>query len=156
MQQTRDYPPDEFRVEGRSFRETLKKLTRTFFAGVQQQTGTYCYRGILWHAFSYGYQTALERTDATSAFDACDDTELYVHDEQLDMLWWCPRSIAISDTHPCNDTYVFPATLDWLYITTHEHAQGIGPYFVRNTDIRYTAGNHAMIRSGGGRRFGNG
>jgi|GEM_PF-3333238 len=131
MDQTRDYPPDEFRIEGRAFRETLKKLTRTFFAEVQRKTSSYAYRGFLWHAFSYGFQPALERTEAVSAFVACDDAELYVHDEQFDMLWLCPRSIVISDTHPCNDTCIFPNTFSWLYITTHEHAQGIGPYFVR-------------------------
>lgn len=136
MPQTRDYPPDEFLVEGRAFHETLKKLTRTFFADVQQQTGSYCYRGFLWHAFSYGYQSALERTNALSAFENCDEDELYVHDEQIDMLWFCPRSIAISGTNPCNDTYIFPTTYDWLFITTHECAHGIGPYFVRNSSRR--------------------
>ncbi|MCM2375099.1 DUF4275 family protein [Aporhodopirellula aestuarii] len=131
MHQTRDYPPDEFRIKGRVFRETLKSLTRTFFADVYRQTGSYAYRGLLWHAFTYGFQSALERTDAVSAFVACDDAELYIHDEQLDMLWLCPRSVAISDTYPCNDTYIFPPSFSWLYITTHEHAQGIGPFFVR-------------------------
>ena len=133
MNQTRDYPPDEFRVENRAFRDTLKNLTRTFFTGVQQQTGSYRYRGFLWHAFSYGYQAALEGADAESAFESCRDPELYVYDEQLDMLWWCPRSIAVSETDPCNDTYVFPATYNWLYITTHEYAHGVGPYFVHSS-----------------------
>lgn len=134
MHRTRDYP-DEFRIEGRVFRETLQRLTRTFFVEVQQKTGSYCYRGFLWHAFSYGFQSAFEHHKAAAAFDSCEDTELYVYDEDLDMLWFCPRSVANSDTHPCNDTYVFPATFDWLYITTHEHTRGIGPYFVSRAHL---------------------
>ncbi len=131
MHQIHGYPPDEFRVEGRVSRDTLNMMTRTFFSEVKQQTGSYCYRGFLWHAFSYGYQSALERNDAVSAFEKCDDTELYVYDEELDMLWLCPRLIVNSHTHPCKDTYIFPANFNWLYITTHENARGIGPYFVR-------------------------
>ncbi|MEM9368931.1 MAG: DUF4275 family protein [Planctomycetota bacterium] len=131
MNETRDYPSEEYRIEGREFRETLKMLTRTFFADVKRETGSYAYRGILWHAFSYGFQPALQRTAADDAVALCTDAAAYVFDEQSDMLWLCPRSIVLSDTHPCNDTYIFPATFGWLYITTHEHAQGVGPYFVR-------------------------
>ena len=138
MHPTRDFPSDEFRVEGRAFRDTLKKLTRNFFADVKQQTGSHCYRGFLWHAFSYGYQSALERNDAVAAYETCEDTELYVHDEQLDMLWFCPRSIVNSETHPCNDTYIFPPNYNWLYITPHENAHG--PYFVRVSPRRSECG----------------
>ncbi|WP_419193750.1 DUF4275 family protein [Novipirellula herctigrandis] len=133
MHPLREYPPDEYRLEGRIFRDVLARMLRTFFSDVKLQTGTYRYRGFLWHAYTFGYQTALTTTDAKAAFDDCNDTELYVHDEQFDMLWLCPREITLSDTHPCNDTYIFPATYDWLYITTHENARGVGPFFIRNT-----------------------
>ena len=131
MHPARDYPPDQFRVQGRVLRNAIKKLTQSFFADVKQRTGSHCYRGFLWHAFSYGFQSAIERRDAVSAYESCDDAELYVYDEELDMLWLCPSSIARSDTHPCSDTYIFPPDYNWLYITTHENAHGVGPYFVR-------------------------
>ncbi|SMP74413.1 protein of unknown function [Neorhodopirellula lusitana] len=138
MRAQREYPPDEYRIEGRDFRDALAEMLRSYFAEVKRQTGSYRYRGHLWHAYTFGYQTALHGTDANAALNCCDEAEFYVYDEQFDMLWLCPREIAVFDTHPCNDTYIFPASYDWLYTATHECASGVGPFFVRNTSRSQT------------------
>ena len=57
---------------------------------------------------------------ATEAFATTTDGSLYAYHETFDYLWLCPRSIAVSHTQPCDDWYIFPETMDWLYVTTHE------------------------------------
>ncbi|WP_146517621.1 DUF4275 family protein [Rubripirellula amarantea] len=125
-----DYPPDDFRVLGQSFRQVMKRMTRHFFAVVHEQTGSYAYKGRLWHAYSYRFQPALDRAAAENAFAQQCDSPIYVWHEDFDMLWYCPRDIAVQDCFPSFDFYFFPASLKWLYVTTHESGHGIGPYFV--------------------------
>jgi len=114
----------------------LTRWLEQFCPNVHRRTGAWVHRGYRWHAYSYGYEVALEHDAAMAAYRARDQRELLVYFEAEGELFDC-FGVPSPDLGALGcDTYVFPADLAWTMIFTHEQDCGLGPYFATPPDVR--------------------
>ncbi len=119
-------------VHRRDCAEYFKRWTKTFCRNVKREKGTYRYRGLHWHAFSYFLEPHIEREAAIEHYAQEKESSLLVIPEE-----WKGRSglrihgIPSPDlTEFRHDLYVFPESMDWTMVFTHEVGY-CGPYFTR-------------------------
>ncbi len=100
-----------------------------FLEAVKRKTGSYRYRSYHWHAFSYGLVPAHQGHRAFEAFDIVRDTPLLLVPES----WQASCGVKLANPNSADfsevadDVYVFPESLEWTMVFTHE--PNIGPYF---------------------------
>jgi hypothetical protein len=105
----------------------MTSWVQRFCPNVFRRTGSWIHLGIRWHAYSYGFEVALEGDAAMAAYTARAARELLVYIEgELFDCFGLP-SPDLGDWG--QDLYVFPASLAWTMVFTHEQDTGLGPYF---------------------------
>jgi hypothetical protein len=115
-------------IEDRERRRLDREWLNAFCGNVKAQTGKWAYRGLRWHAFSYGYETAKRGREALTYYNSLRPKAFLVFvDERREAGFLC-EGIAPPDlTELRADVYVFPRGYLWTMFFTHE--QGLGPYF---------------------------
>jgi hypothetical protein len=101
-----------------------------FCGAVQLRTGTYRHRGYHWHAFSSGLVRALDRQKALDEYARQDSESVFAIPEK----WSSAPGFRVTGS-PLpdlsflqDDVYVFPESLEWSMVFTHEQPT-CGPYF---------------------------
>ncbi|MFK7743342.1 MAG: DUF4275 family protein [Planctomycetota bacterium] len=95
-------------------------------------TGRYRYQELHWHAFSFDLVTAQDGRTAFDAYSRVTAESVIVIPEV-----WTRRCCGVRCsgegvpdlTDYCDDLYVFPESLAWSMVFTHEQPD-FGPYFV--------------------------
>lgn len=106
-------------------------LLERFFQSVKRATGKWIHRGYRWHAYSFGYASALHGPAAFDAYVAQRIEPFYTFFECDDLLLDCTAT-QWPDLRPLeSDIYVFPHRMHWLFVTTHEMSIDLGPYFAK-------------------------
>jgi len=107
-------------------------LLERFFQSVKRATGRWIYRGYRWHAYSFGYASAIHGPAAFDAYVAQCIEPFYTFFECDDLLLDCTGT-QWPDLRPLeNDIYVLPQRMHWLFVTTHEMSIDLGPYFAHS------------------------
>ena len=112
----------------------FQRWCETFLDSVRQSTGSFRYRGMHWHAFSFGLVNAREKKVAFDLYNREEPVPLIIIPEQWEKgrLGW--RFVGGKNpdlTDAKLDLYVFPESAHWTMVFTHEQP-GTGPFFVCN------------------------
>ena len=106
-----------------------QQLLEQFFPRVKAATGKWVHGRYRWHAYSFEFEEALSGEAALDAYHNQEVSPFYAYFEFEDVLLAC-QAESYPDLRPLeNDIYIFPQSLGWLFITTHENSVGLGPYF---------------------------
>jgi hypothetical protein len=111
----------------------LQAWLETYCANVHAKTGAWIHRGIRWHAYSYGFETALAGAAARDAYLAVRERDVLVYFEEDPAgsgpdVFVCD-GLATPPLLEGSDIYIFPRSLAWTMVFTHEQDSGLGPYF---------------------------
>jgi hypothetical protein len=135
----RPFPPSievTLRNTGVSFEAVESKVAFTiqrawltrFATQVKQQKGTWVFRGLMWHGFSYEIQPCQVGKAALKAYQSRQIEPYHVFAENVRDCYAC-----ISEDWPDfsggNEVYVLPCSAEWTMVFTHEQSRGLGPYF---------------------------
>lgn len=109
-------------------RARFEAWCEAFLAAVKAASGSYRYRGLHWHAFSYGVVSADSGNAAMQAYSGLDAESVAIIPE--DWSRGC-GVLAVGETLPDlsglgMDLYVFPESLAWTMVFTHDRVHG--PY----------------------------
>jgi hypothetical protein len=113
-------------------RGLAKRWRSTFARNTKAKTGVETYRGFDWHTFSYKYADCRSGQEAVDLYrEAATERRHYIlsFDEK-------PGGAIVQDLGGLDlgvlylDLYVFPASLEWTMVFTHEYPE-IGPFFAR-------------------------
>lgn len=124
-----DYSVDISPMVGKAFRQINQRMLEAFFPNVKQATGKWVYEGYRWHAYSFHYENAVTGKSAFARYREQPLEAFFIYHEFEDKLLECQALTWPDIRRFCNDIYVFPASMNWLFSTTHEAAMGLGPYF---------------------------
>ncbi len=103
------------------------------------------YRKIRWHAFSYGFSAHQSGADALSSYLAHRlPGKLYLLDEMGREGYQFSSSCPIDFSTCARDIYIFPETMEWTMVFTHEQPH-FGPYYARATGL-VTSPKAARVR----------
>jgi hypothetical protein len=91
------------------------------------RTGSWIHLGYRWHAYSYAFETALDRDAARDAYLERAASSFFVYFESADLLFDCFGNASPLFDDWRDDLYVFPADLAWTMVFTHEQESGLGP-----------------------------
>lgn len=116
-------------VSGNTFRSVCQRWLEHFCPNVKSNTGNWVYNGYWWHAYSFNHEPATIGNRAFEKYRSMPIEPFFIFHESHDRLFDCsalswPDLRIIED-----DIHVFPCTLTWTFLTTHEMSSGIGPYF---------------------------
>jgi len=121
-------------VVGKLFREINQCWLETFCPNLKRETGNWVYNDYRWHAYSFNHETATAGSRAFEEYQMMPMQPFYVFQESDDKLFDC-CSTKWPDLRPLeDDVYVFPHTMEWTFITTHEMSIDLGPYFALAVD----------------------
>lgn len=133
----RDLESQGFDVEMLSRRDAghwFAEWCQAYLGEVRSATGLYRYRGLHWHAFSYGFVNAVDGAVAVDAYARQTAAAVLVIPE--DWSGGCGvrcRGAGLPDlVARREDLYVFPESLAWSMAFTHEQP-ALGPYFALRT-----------------------
>ena len=116
-------------IVGDEFNRIGREWLERFCSQVKQNIGQWVYNGYRWHAYSFGHEEALQGGEAFDEYHAKRIQPFYAYFEFDDLLFDCTAP-AWPDLRPLdNDIYVFPHSMPWTFITTHEMSLNLGPYF---------------------------
>jgi hypothetical protein len=123
-----------FSVEALDRHEAMRRWIRwceSFCAIVKAREGRYTRRGLHWHAFAEGLVKSISGHAARRQYLQLESEAFFVMPEDWSMGFGVRASGAsLPDlTFLTNDFYVFPESLEWTMVFTHE--DGYGPYFTR-------------------------
>ncbi len=118
-------------VTGTNFRHISKRFLERFFPNVKQATGNWVYNDFRWHAYTFNHETALTGDGALNRYFEQSVQPFYIYHESDDLLFDCTASAWPDVRAIDNDVYVFPHALAWLFTTTHESSNGLGPFFAQ-------------------------
>jgi hypothetical protein len=114
-------------------KETWKvqqKWRETFSRKVKEQEGKWIYRGFDWHTFSYDFAKYKGGANAFELYKQIDVQDYFIISEDEDSPSFLCSSAKVPDfSNLWGDFYVFPETVEWTMVFTHE--DGLGPYFSR-------------------------
>ena len=117
------------RVTGQAFRRVFQLWIQAFFTHVKDRTDHWIYNGFYWHAYSFGFERAVTGDDAFFEYRAKPLKRYWIFCEADDSLFEFD-SLDWPDLRALNtDLYVFPSTMEWMFVTTHEMSIDLGPYF---------------------------
>lgn len=116
-------------VEVAPARRLNKQWLERFCANVKLKTGKWVYRGYRWHAWSFGYESALHGARAFEAFVERQATEYYLYLEREDLLLDCSGPPSPDFRSLFEEAYIFPYDVSWTFALTHEMTMDLGPYF---------------------------
>ena len=102
-----------------------------FCPRVKRATGHWIYGGYRWHAYSFEHEVAVVGDAARTAYAATTNREYYVLFEHAEVLARCSGPAHPSFDDGRDEAYVFPASLAWTMVYTHEQSMNLGPYFAR-------------------------
>ena len=104
---------------------------QSFCENVKASEGRYTRRGLHWHAFLDGLVHSISGHAARRQYLQLGPETFFVMPEEWSFGFGVRAAGApMPDlTFLTNDLYVFPESLDWTMVFTHEH--GYGPYFTR-------------------------
>lgn len=122
-------------VEDAQARQLNEQWLEQFCANVKRKTGKWVYRGYRWHAWSFGYESALHGARAFDAFVERRATNFYMYFERDDLLLDCSGPPSPDLRSLFDDVYVFPHDLSWTFVLTHEMSMDLGPYFAARQDV---------------------
>lgn len=116
-------------ITGGEFRLVCLRWLEHFCPNVKRKTGRWVYNGYWWHAYSFHHESAVTGNRAFEEYQSQRIESFFIFHESDDQLFDCsalswPDLRSIED-----DVYVFPHTLTWTFLTTHEMSIGLGPYF---------------------------
>ena len=101
-----------------------------FSIRLKQQKNTWKYKQFDWHTFSYGFAKHKSGIRAKELFKTQSSENYYVVPEDVDgLIYKCTSSEFPDFSELCLDLYIFPDTIDWTMVFTHEENIGIGPFF---------------------------
>jgi hypothetical protein len=116
-------------VTGQEFRAFARQWVESFCPNVKRRTGRWVYNGYRWHAYSFHFEQAISGVHALEAYQSKPIVPFLVFHESNDQMLSC-RCQLWPDLRGLNDDiYVFPCTMEWTFVTTHEMSSGLGPYF---------------------------
>ena len=87
------------------------------------------HRGFRWHAYSEGFETALEGEEALAAYLKQDLSRYLIHFEHDRLIFDCQGPPCPVLPNIGDDVYLFPHDLAWTMVFTHEDCLGQGPFF---------------------------
>ncbi len=101
-----------------------------FLEPVKLQTGKYRYRQLHWHAFSFGLVHSIQGKSALSAYESsCVEPIIVIPESWQDTCGARLLGARLPDfSSLLDDLYIFPESLDWTLVLTHE--SHCGPYFL--------------------------
>lgn len=104
---------------------------RTFCESVKASEGRYTRRGLHWHAFADGLVQSISGHAARRQYLQLAPETFFVMPEDWSFGFGVRAAgAALPDlTVLTSDLYVFPESLEWTMVFTHE--DGYGPYFTR-------------------------
>lgn len=110
----------------------LRAWRRVYAARLHEQTGKWKHREFDWHVFSFEFARALNGDDAMAAYEAEQPVAALVipESERLEAVRLEARSLPNFRAFR-EDVIVFPESLEWTMVFTHEESLGLGPYFSR-------------------------
>lgn len=116
-------------VTGKEFRSVCRRWLQLFCPHVKRNTGRWVYKNFWWHAYSFHHEAAIAGSRAVEAYESMPVEPFFLFHETRDKLFDC-SSAAWPDLRVLDaDIYVFPRSLAWTFVTTHEMSLGLGPYF---------------------------
>ena len=101
-----------------------------FASEVKAKTGQWIYRGYVWHAYTYGFATALDGQEALREYTKINANKFLVWSRDDGFVFRCFGTA--SPDLGGGEYYVFPDDFAWTMIFTHEQGIGCGPYFARS------------------------
>ena len=109
----------------------LRQEWRSVFSiCLHQQTGKWRIGDIDWHTFSYKHAVHVGGAKAQDSYKSISGmSEIVIIDENAGIGFRCTVGELPDLTEIGRDLYVFPISLDWTMVFTHE--QDFGPYFSR-------------------------
>ncbi|MBL8722961.1 MAG: DUF4275 family protein [Planctomycetes bacterium] len=123
-----------FCVEALERPEAMRRWSdwcRSFCEIVKASEGRYTRRGLHWHAFAEGLVPSISGHAARRQYLQIEPETFFVVPENWSTGFGVRAAgAAMPDlTFLTNDLYVFPESLEWTMVFTHE--AGYGPYFTR-------------------------
>ncbi len=111
-------------------RDLARQWLESFCPNLKQQTGKWLYNGLRWHAYSFHFEEAYTGLRAWQALQAQPVEPFLLYSEQDDLMFACTAANGWPDLRPlAQDLYLFPHSMEWTFVTTHEMTLGLGPYF---------------------------
>ena len=101
-------------------------LTR-FAQEVKDVKGKWVFNGFMWHGFSFGMQECAEGKGAMAAYRHQNVERFYLFDENAEHCYRCRGRIFPDLSGAAGDVYVFPESMGWTMVFTHEIDHG--PFF---------------------------
>ena len=125
----RDFDITAVPLQGSEFRFLSRQWLEQFCPNVRRQTGKWVFHGFRWHAYSFGHESAVSGTEAFDRYTSQPLEGFLLYHESQDLMFDCDCT-KWPDIRPwAADVYIFPRSLQWTFITTHEMTLGLGPYF---------------------------
>ena len=116
-------------ILGAEFRALSQQWTECFCPNMKRRVGKSLVDGYRWHAYSFGYESAVTGQRAFDLYAAMPLQPFVMFLESDDLMFACAAD-QWPDLRPFEeDIYIFPRTMEWTFITTHEMSAGLGPYF---------------------------
>ena len=110
--------------------EFQQRWREVFSKKVKAQKGRWIYRGFDWHAFSYNFAQYKEGSNAYESYKRIKEQNfIIISEDEGSPSFSCTSERAPDLSNFMGDYYVFPETLEWTMVFTHE--DGLGPYFAR-------------------------
>jgi hypothetical protein len=117
------------KVSGAESRSVCRRWLEHFCPNVKRNTGRWVFNGYWWHAYSFKHESALNGNVAFEKYQAQPIEPFYIYRQTKDTLFNC-SALAWPDLRLLeDDLYVFPHTMEWSFLTTHEISLDLGPYF---------------------------
>ncbi len=116
-------------IVGSEFRAISQQWLQSFCPHVKRNTGHWVYNRYRWHAYSFNHENAIAGIPAFAQYASMPVQPFVLFHESDDLMLDCdsphwPDIRTLED-----DIYIFPRTMEWTFITTHEMSIGLGPYF---------------------------
>jgi hypothetical protein len=116
-------------VSSEEQRDVDRRWLEAYCGNVKRATGEWIHLGYRWHAYSYSFERALVGDAARAAYQARAVTEFYAYFESDDLLFTCVSGPSPDMDDFGDELYLFPPSLAWTMVFTHEQGIGLGPYF---------------------------
>lgn len=112
-------------------RAICRRWLEKFCPNVKRKTRRWVYHGFRWHAYSFNHELAETGDRAFEQYQSQSIEPFYIFDERKDLLFACSALHWPDLRGLVADVYIFPQTMAWTFVTTHEMSLGLGPYFAR-------------------------
>lgn len=113
-------------------KELWQRWCEIYCQPVKARTGSYCYKGIFWHTYSWNFFPSKSGQKALTCYQSEPLCPVLIIPEPWprypEVRCSAPQHLDLSDL--LLDLYVFPETLDWTLVFTHEQPS-IGPFFAK-------------------------